>query len=108
MILLVNKYLFRKNFNGITLWPFIICCDAKLKEDLRFINHEKIHLRQQLQMLILPFYIWYITEYVFRLIQYRNKHLAYKNISFEREAYKNENDLQYLNRKSFWRFLNHM
>lgn len=104
MIVLVSKYFLRKNFNGITLWPLVICNDEKLKQDARFLNHEKIHLRQQLEMLVLPFYLWYFTEYIFRSVQYKNKHLAYRNISFEREAYANENDLEYLNRRPFWGF----
>nr|DAU35071.1 MAG TPA: hypothetical protein [Caudoviricetes sp.] len=33
------------------------------------------------------FYLWYIIEYLIRLIMYRDTKLAYKNISFEREAY---------------------
>jgi len=105
MILLVSKFFLRKNFNGITLWPLIICKNEELKNNKRFINHEKIHLQQQAEMLVLPFYLWYSIEYILRLIQYRNRYLAYKNISFEREAYKNEDDLKYLNKRSFWGFL---
>jgi len=29
--------------------------DAKDKENVIFINHEKIHMRQQLELLLLPF-----------------------------------------------------
>lgn len=32
--------------------------------------------------------------------------MAYKNISFEREAYKNENDPNYLKSRPFWNFKN--
>jgi hypothetical protein len=45
---------------------------------------------------------------LFRLIQYQDRHKAYRNISFEREAYHFENDLEYLkNRKAygFFKFL---
>jgi len=107
MLLIVNKYLFRRRFVGLTLWPFIIMKRKELKEDATFINHERIHLRQQLEMLILPFYIWYLIEYLIRLVQYRNRYIAYKNISFEREAYQNEKDLNYLKKRSFWNFVNY-
>ena len=105
MILLVNRFLVRKRFTGMTLWPFIIVRDKQLKQDEVFLNHECIHLRQQLELLIIPFYIWYITEFLIRLVQYKNRNLAYRNISFEREAYSNEKDLNYLKMRSFWRFV---
>ena len=85
MIVLVNRFLLNKNFLGISLWPFIILKRKELKQDKVFINHEKIHLRQQVEFLIIPFYLWYLIEYVCRLIQYRSTKLAYRNISFERE-----------------------
>ena len=48
------------------------------------------------------FYLWYIIEYLIRLIIYRNTKLAYRNISFEREAYQNQYNLDYLsNRKHY-------
>ncbi len=105
MLLVVNKYLFRKRFVGITLWPFVFMKHADLKRDANFINHERIHLRQQLEMLILPFFIWYGIEYIIRLLQYKDRYTAYRNISFEREAYANEAQLDYLRYRSFWKFL---
>ena len=62
----------------------------------RFLNHEEIHSRQQKEMLVLPFFLWYGLEFIFRLLQYWSWHTAYRNISFEREAYANENNLGYL------------
>lgn len=76
------------------------------KKNTTLINHEKIHLKQQIEMLVLPFFLWYVIEYVIRFIQYKNLHLAYKNISFEREAYENEKDLYFLKQRSFLNFLN--
>ena len=69
------------------------------------INHEKIHLRQQIELLIMPFYIIYGFEFLVRLVQYRSWKLAYLNISFEREAYINEKDLNYLKSRPFWSFI---
>ncbi|MBV1924598.1 MAG: hypothetical protein KUG68_11290 [Flavobacteriaceae bacterium] len=105
MFLIVNRFLIRKGFTGITLWPFIILKKKELKQDVVLINHEKIHLRQQLELMIVPFFIWYGTEYLIRLIQYRDRREAYLNISFEREAYANEKDLNYLKKRSFWSFI---
>jgi len=53
----------------------------------------------------LPFFIIYLTEFLLGYFKYKNWHLAYRNISFEREAYANEKDLCYLKQRSFWRFL---
>ena len=104
MYLIVAKYLIPKGFRGLTVYPFIL---VKYREDLKdsiFINHEKIHIRQQVELLIIPFFIWYLVEYFVRLLQYKNGHLAYKNISFEREAYSEESNLLYLNNRSLYHF----
>ena len=108
MILIVFKYLTPRGFRGLTLFPFVFMADKDDKLNVVFINHEKIHIRQQLELLILPFYIWYFLEFLVRLFQYKDKFEAYKNISFEREAYSNEKDLNYLKQRSFWRFLKYL
>lgn len=105
MKIIAAKYLIPKGFAGITLYPFIIVNDKKAMQNTTLLNHEKIHLRQQAEMLVLPFYIWYGIEYLIRLLQYRNRQTAYRNISFEREAYKHEQDTEFLRHRSFWNFL---
>lgn len=97
--------LVRKKFNGITLWPFVIVSHPTLCTDAIFLNHEKIHLKQQVELLIIFFYLWYGLEFLIRWIYYQNRKLAYRNISFEREAYAKENDLAYLQKRTFWTFL---
>lgn len=104
MILIVNRMLIPKRFSGWVLWPFVFLKRPQLKQDPVFLNHERIHLRQQAELLVIPFFLWYGIEFLIRLLQYRNGYQAYRNISFEREAYKNEKDLDYLKRRSFWRF----
>jgi len=97
-----------KGYRGITLYPFIILRDKSFKDDVVLVNHEKIHLKQQLELLILPFYLWYMLEFLIRLLIYRHWNLAYRNISFEREAYAKENDLNYLKLRPFWSFLKYI
>ncbi len=63
---------------------------------MRTIIHESIHLKQQIELLMVFFYLWYVIEWIVRLIQYKDSHEAYRNISFEREAYNNEYDDEYL------------
>lgn len=64
--------------------------------DKYVINHELIHSAQQKELLWIPFYIIYLIEWLFRFCQFRSWHKAYMNISFEKEAYKHGNDLNYL------------
>lgn len=104
MKLIVSKYLVPRGYTAITVFPFVFLRENKLKTYQVLLNHEKIHLRQQAELLILPFYIWYVTEYLLRLLKYRNRHLAYKNIGFEREAYANESDSNYLHQRAIWNF----
>ena len=105
MFVIVSRYLIPRGFRGITLFPFIIVSKSDLKQNPVMINHEKIHIRQQIELLILPFFIWYGIEFLIRCIMYKDKNAAYRNISFEREAYANEKDLNYLKQRSFWKFL---
>ena len=108
MFLIVAKYLIPKGYSGMTVFPFVFVRNTKDKGHLIFINHEKIHLRQQLELLILPFFIWYGLEYFFRLFQYKNTQLAYRNISFEREAYANETNLNYLKNRKLFKFVRYL
>ena len=62
-------------------------------------RHEHIHTLQQRELLFVGFFIWYIVEWLVRLLQYRNAKQAYLNISFEREAYAHENDKDYEQRR---------
>jgi hypothetical protein len=108
MIVIVARNLFKKRFQGATIWPFILIRESRLRSDPIFMNHERIHYRQQMELLVMFFYVWYVLEYLFRLIQIRNRREAYKNISFEKEAYEKENDLKYLNHRPFFRFLRYI
>jgi len=86
---------------GITLFPFIIL-RKKYKDVPRWmegrkqnlIQHESIHIKQQIEMLVIPFYMWYIIEWFVKLFIYGKG--AYKNLSFEREANLYENRKDYL------------
>ncbi|GAA3767117.1 hypothetical protein [Flavobacterium ginsengiterrae] len=108
MFLIVAKYLIPKGYRGMAVFPFVLMKYDVDKTNAVFVNHEKIHLKQQLELLIIPFFIWYFLEYLIRLIQYKNGALAYRNISFEREAYTKERDLNYLKNRSFFQFLNYI
>ena len=88
----------------MAIFPFILLREKSLKENTVLINHERIHLRQQAELLIIPFYVWYITEYLIRLIIFHDAKRAYRSISFEREAYNNDTNLKYIYTRPFWNF----
>lgn len=104
-MLVVSKFLVPKGYNGLTVFPFIFIKEPAQKVNKVLINHEKIHLRQQAELLVLPFFIWYGLEFLVRFVQYRQWHEAYRNISFEREAYAKEKDLGYLEARPLWHFV---
>jgi hypothetical protein len=107
-MIIISKYLVPKGYTGFTFFPFVFVKYRRLKEDKVFINHEKVHFKQQLELLILPFYLIYVFEFLVRFYQYKTWYLAYRNISFEREAYANESNLFYLKQRSFWHFLKYI
>jgi hypothetical protein len=107
-MILISKYLVPKGYTGVTVYPFVFLKYHKLKTDAVLLNHEYIHLKQQLELLVIPFYIFYGFEFLIRLVQYKRWKKAYRNISFEREAYINEDNLEYLNGRKAWQFLKYL
>ncbi|WP_116789457.1 hypothetical protein [Flavobacterium psychrotrophum] len=108
MIVVTSKYLVPKGYTAIALFPFVFVRDAALASHPVLLNHERIHLRQQAELLVLPFYMWYIIEYGIRYLKYKDQKTAYRNISFEREAYANEKNMGYLRSRYFWKFFNYL
>jgi hypothetical protein len=77
MFLIVTKYLIPTGFRGLTAFLFVFVKYHGDKENTVPINHEKIHLLQQYELLILPFFVIYIIKYFFGLVQYGIMNLAY-------------------------------
>lgn len=91
---------------GIALFPFIIINSGlTAQRQMVLLNHERIHIRQQLELLVVPFYILYLTNYLINRIRYTSHQEAYRNIIFEREAFSKESDPKYLSERKIWQFL---
>lgn len=73
-----------------SVWCLV--CEKRLENDRCRLNHEAIHTKQMKEMLYVFFYLWYVIEWIVRLFKRGN---AYRNISFEREAYSNQCHLKY-------------
>ncbi len=94
----------RLHVNGMALWPFILHREAKPPNALW--RHERIHLRQQVEMLVIPFYLWYLSEYaVYRLFRKMKHTEAYRALMHEREAYTNDSEPDYLERRKPYAWL---
>jgi hypothetical protein len=87
--------------DGMALYPFILLRNKAYKDNELLIRHEAIHLRQQLEMLILPFYLCYLTNYFINRLKYDHES-AYLKIIFEREAYTEEGNPAYLKQRQAW------
>ena len=121
MIKIVNSLFPIEDYIAMTVWPFIFIQkkNERLYDDVAD-NHEHIHGRQQIEMLVvgiilaiglwfvigwwclfaLPiFYYWYCIEYLLRSIFGKSRN-PYRAISFENEAYINEHDMEYLKHRT--------
>lgn len=103
MIIVKNKIIPFDCYKAMTIWPFVFVRSELSEIDM---NHEKIHGRQQVEMLWLLFFIWYGVEYLLRAIF--GGYNPGKNVSFEREAYDKDIDLNYLKHRRFWEFIKYM
>ena len=102
MIIIKNKIIPFKGFSAIYLFGLLF---TKKELSRTEINHELIHERQASEMLFVFFYLWYLIEWLIRLTGKGN---AYHNISFEREAYTNQNNLLYLSKRKMFNFIKYI
>ena len=87
------------NIRAITLYPFIIFRD---EPDIETINHERIHILQQKELLVIFFYLLYGFFWIKNKLKGESNLEAYLNIPFEKEAYeKADNPVYILNRNRF-------
>lgn len=117
ILLLFKVKISHKNIfysGAITLYPFILINSkfyAKIKDTERYeilVNHEKTHIEQQKELLIMVFYILYLLEFFIRLCIYQNNLKAYLTISFEVEAYTNQDNLEYLNNRKKYNWIKYV
>ena len=94
MKIVYNKFF---PFGGYSTFNFFGILFTKKKElDNVSINHERIHTRQMQEMLYIFFYLWYGIEYLIIRFKHKSQGDAYDDVSFEEEAYANEENLTYL------------
>ena len=92
-------------YRAITLCPVgIFYRSQEARDDPKTRNHELIHWEQQKEMLCLFFYLWYLLEYLIKLLRFLDHQKAYRGLGFEKEARKYEQDFEYLTRRKcfYW------
>jgi hypothetical protein len=110
LIKVLNNVIPPVGYKAITLFPFIFIRRGAYGRFLdRDLNHESIHAYQEVEMLYVFFLLWYVLEYIFRLFQYEgDRDKAYRNISFEREAYFNEGNQDYLKNRMHYSWIKYL
>ena len=79
---------------GIVLYPFIFF--SPQKPDAELVQHEFIHWQQIKTIGFVPFYFHYLREYFHGRRRGLSHHQAYREISFEKEAYTHQHQDHYL------------
>lgn len=120
-------------YDALAMWPFVFLRKNKISTELA--NHERIHIAQQIELLVVFAYLWYWVEFLCRVFFYtcellisvicyittkdpreasRVKHYrnpiwrAYYNLSFEKEARENQGNANYLLYRKRWAFKNYL
>ena len=103
--IIYNNLIPFKGFLAINLFGYVF---ARKGEHLTHtsILHERIHTAQMKELLYVPFYLFYFLEWILKLFKYGLK--SYYNISFEREAFINEDDSSYLHHRERFAFLKYL
>lgn len=78
----------------MVLWPWVLY--ASHNPDAMVVNHERIHLLQIKRDGVWRFYGRYLLEYIHGRKAGLSHDEAYRNISYEQEAYTHQRDPNYL------------
>lgn len=85
-----------RRYGAINLFG-ILFAKRGVELSMELVNHERIHTAQMRELLYVGFYILYVAEWIVRLFQHNGRGFeSYLAISFEKEAYENGGNLDYL------------
>jgi len=87
-------------------FAFWVFCRGKLNESTKV--HEAVHYRQQLEMLFVFQWLLYGAFHVWGLLKYKNGKEAYYQNPFEREAYDNDRNLDYLSERKHYAWVRYI
>jgi hypothetical protein len=107
MKIIRNNIIPFKGYKAINLFGVLFVRKNAVIDEIT-INHEKIHTAQMKELLYIFFYLFYIIDWLIGLIAYASFSMAYREICFEKEAYANEKDLSYLQRRKIFAFIKYL
>ena len=97
-MIIKNKYIPVKDFVAMAVWPAIFVREGRdFTKGLQ--NHETIHFKQQKELLLIGFYLLYFIFW----IKY-----GYRNMPFEKEAYDNQGNLNYLDSRKRYAWIKYL
>ncbi|MBO5217547.1 MAG: hypothetical protein J6B41_07380 [Alistipes sp.] len=108
MKIIVNRFIPFKGFAAMYFFGLLfVRKGARVGE--RMIRHEAIHHEQAKEMLFIFFYLWYVVEWLLRLLlqPFTGKN-AYRNISLEREAYAKQRYVGYTDTRKHFHWLRYI
>lgn len=108
MKVIENKYLPLHGFKAMNLFGLFLFVRKGAKMSSEDMNHEEIHSAQWKELWYVLFYLWYIVDWLVKLVIYRNFRDAYVNVVFEREAYANDEDEDYLKTRKLFAFIRYL
>lgn len=106
MKVIENNILPPKGYKAITIGPFIfIRRGTKLSE--MDCNHEAIHWEQYKETLVVGFFLIYVIEFIYKfLFIYGGEwKKTYHNLSMEKEAYMNQENLEYIKNRKHYKWI---
>ena len=98
----ILSYIAPINIGAITC-GFVVFSRDKMDDELK--RHETIHFQQFLETLFIGFILFYLMDFLWNLILYRDGKIAYYKIRAEEEAYDNDHDPLYLQNRKRWKWL---
>jgi hypothetical protein len=108
LINLISKF---KGLDGVkasAFFPLIIFKDKSFEVD-RIVIHERIHFKQQIELLFIGAIVWRFTErFYLKAFQSKNSLDSYKLTSFEQEAYLNQENPNYLKERKAFAFVKYI
>ena len=123
----LTEKLMGKRYKGAAFFMFNLVDKKTVTKKL--IHHESIHYNQLNEIVflsliayivtsnlidvqwwwsiiaIMSWHILYVTNWVVNLFVYRDRRKAYREVLFEREAYDNDQDLDYLGQRGYFAWL---
>lgn len=113
--LIYNSLIPFKGYVAINLFGFIFVrkeYKARIENDYYkksvLLNHELVHTAQYKETLYVFYLLIYLLNYTVNLFVYFSFKKAYRNICFEREAFRFEYDDYYLERRIRWAWLQYI